>query len=145
MPVLEVRLLADKSSGTRVPMFDPVTGEKKLVNPETPGTEHESWPLAGMRLTSDAHPETSAGMSWVRQGVAQGWIEVQGENVVHAPGGPEGDPWRVTHTFFEADRIVLKTVDGDVVYDVVSNPGKDADTGEVSWKYDLELAEDNRG
>lgn len=145
MPVLEVRLLADKSTGTRVTMYDQFTGEKKLVNPETPGSEHEPWPLAGVQLVSDAHQEVSVPMGWVRRGVQSGWLEVRGENVVHKPGGPEGDPWAVTHTFFEADQIVLKTVDGDVVYDVIANPGKDDSTGEVLWKYDLALAEDNRG
>jgi hypothetical protein len=144
MPVLEVRLLADKSSGTRVTMFDPVTGEKKLVNPETPGNDHEAWPLAGMELKEAVeHPVVP--MSWVRRGVREGWIEVEGEVIVHAPGGPENDPWATTHTFYQADQIVLKTTTGKVLYDVLRSPGKDSHTGEVFWAYELELVEDNRG
>jgi hypothetical protein len=142
MPVLEVRLLADKSTGTRVPMYDQVTGEKKLVNPETPGNDHEPWPLKGMEL-KEALENPVVPMSWVRRGVREGWIEVLGEDVVHAPGGPENDPWAVTHTFYQGDTVVLHTTTGDVVYDVLRSPGKV--DGEVLWTYELELAEDNRG
>lgn len=90
---------------------------------------------------------------------AAGDIEVVGENVVHRPGGPTDDLWRVTHTFKHYDEIVFKTHDGrpDVRYGVVHQPDKyvdsDSDSDEVTdehyangqtrvdWFYDLELLE----
>lgn len=136
--VLTVRKLADKTTGERVVRFDPATGEKRLVNPDTPGDEHEPWPLAGVQI-EDPPDETTASTTFVNAGVAEGWIDLVGSRVQHAPGGPPADQWRVTHTFIEADRLVFHTVDGDLVYDVVANPGKDfaQDPMVVRWYYEL--------
>lgn len=133
---LQIRKLADRSSGDRVARYDPVTGAKKLVNPDTPGDDHEPWPLLGIQLLDDPPLRScrvSTGM--VAQGQHEGWIEVEGGEMVHRPGGPASDPWRLTHSFRQADAIVFKTVDGDVRYEVVRNPDKfvaGSDTDEVT-------------
>lgn len=158
--MLTVRKLADTSTGTRVTRFDPVTGEKKLVNPATPGDDHEPWPLAGIRIEGDAPRTTRVPTSWVSNGIAERWIEgVNGRPVVR-PAGPTPDVWNSSqtgapHLFMHYDALVLKTVDGDVRYRVVHQPDKYTDgddpaepaTAEayaqgrtrVDWFYDLEL------
>ena len=123
-PVLRVRKLADKTEGERVVRFDPVTGERKLVNPYTAGDAHEAWPLAGVQVEGDAPAVCSVSTSFVSNGIDEGWIELVNARPAHRPGGPPTNEWKVTHTFMHADAIVLKTVDGDVRYQVTRQPDK---------------------
>lgn len=130
MQMLVVRKLADTSQGERVARFDPDTGEKKLVNPLTPGDDHEPWPLAGVEFVGDPPKETTVSTGWVDAGRIDGWIVMEGQRPVVRPGGPSEDPYRVDpdkgipHTFIHADTIVVKTVQGDVRYRVTRNPDK---------------------
>lgn len=142
---MRVRKLADKSEGTRVSLRNEV-GEPILVNPETPGTAHEPWPLAGIEIV-DGPKKDSFPTSWVALGVSEGWIKLEGEEVVHRPGGPPENPWAVTHTFVQADAIILDTVDGEVRYEVTGQPDKYPDEkddsgngfgGYVNWFYEVE-------
>lgn len=126
---LSVRKLADKSVGTRVSRFDPETGERILVNPETNAAE--PWPLAGVEIVDEAPRYTRVPVSWVAKGRAEGWITLEGEEVVHRPGGPVENLWGTTHTFVHADALVIHTVDGDVRYEVVHQPDKYADDSTV--------------
>lgn len=157
-----LRKLADRSGGDRVPtlripagavLIDPDTGDvivapadaqKFLLNPATEGYDHEPWPLAGIAVEGDVLKHVRVSTSYVTNAAREGWMTVEGGSVEHAPGGPEGDPWRVTHTFEHADAIVLHTVDGDLRYRVVHQPGKYDDPAEpsgkrVDWFFDLEL------
>lgn len=142
MGMLSVRKLADKSEGTRIRMYDEMTGDAKLVNPDTPGTDHEPWPLAGVQVEGECPDACRVPMSFVQKGKQEGWIELEGETVQFRPGGPADDPWRVTHTFLQAEKVVLKTVDGDVRFHVTANPDKHGQAGdpdaEVRWFFDLE-------
>ena len=150
---LKIRKVPDKSEGERIVRFDPDTGEKKLVNPATEGEEHEAWPLLGVRIENEEPPrycEMSTG--YVAAARSAGWMEATGEKVVHKPAGPAENPWANTHTFVQLKTITIKTLDGDVRYNVVHNPDKyDDETGEptdnagdptthVDWFYGLELA-----
>lgn len=141
MSILTIHKVADKSQGTRIIRFDPETGNKKLVNPETPGDGHEPWPLEGIEI-KDPPTETGVSTAIVATGRAEGWLELVGESVEHRSGGPDHNPWAVTHTFVTAEKLVFKTLNGDVVYQVTRNPGKygtaDGST-EVFWDYQLEL------
>lgn len=164
MPVLQVRKLADHSTERRVKRFDPVTGAPILVNPATSDPNdpakagewrHEPWPLAGVEVVGEPPKECRVPTTWVLMGRREGWIELEGEQVVHRPGGPPDEPWRVTHTFVQGDVLVLKCVDGDVRYRITRQPdkyvegGKDTDevteevyaAGEtqVDWFYNLKL------
>lgn len=151
---LRIRKLADTSSGERVKRYHPETGEAYLADPSSwraddPSTHVASpWPFAGIRVEGDAPKASRIPTSFVDRGIAEGWLELEGSRVVHRPGGPPEQPWRVTHTFMHGDAIVLKTVDGDVRYAIVENPDKwpatknDADEGfggEVRWVYDVKL------
>lgn len=123
---LSIRKLADTSEGTRVPRFDPVTGERLLVNPETNAVE--PWPLAGIEIVGDAPSYTHVGTSWVAKGKAEGWITLEGEEIVHRPSGPSDNVWGApAHTFVQAEALIIHTVDGDVRYKVVHQPDKYAD------------------
>lgn len=138
--VLVVRKLAEKEGHTRLRMN--VGGEDRLVNPETPGVEHESYPLRGYLLV-DAPENVSVGMDWLKKQVAEGWVSTDGEDMVFKPGGPPDNPWAVTHTFTQWDEVTFHCYDGDVTYQVTRNADKD-EAGEVLWSLDLEMVEDNR-
>lgn len=128
---LVVRKLADTSEGTRVERFDQITGERVLVNPETNAVE--PWPLAGVRIETEEPPaRTQVPTSWVAKGVAEGWVLLEGEKVVHRPGGTPDNKWAPTHTFTHADAIILDTVDGQVRYKVTHQPDKYADDSEAT-------------
>jgi hypothetical protein len=131
--LLAVRKLADRS-GVRVKRWDPVTGNAVLLTPETaaaydaqlPGfPAGEPWPLAGVELTG-APEVCSTGVGWVTEGIREGWIVGENERVVHRPGGPADDPWRVTHTFRHFDALII----ADVRYRVTHQPDKYADPGD---------------
>lgn len=121
---LTLRKLADKSVGERVSMLD-ANGARILVNPDTPGEDHEPWPLVGVRILDDPVPDPCRlSTNLVEQGLHEGWIEVEGDEMVHRPGGPPGNPWRLTHSLRHVDSIVIHTVDGDVEYEVTRQPDK---------------------
>jgi hypothetical protein len=109
---LSVKKLADKTDGERVTRFDPETGQPK------------PWPFAGLEIIGDPPERTQVASKFVTRGQAEGWIEVINPRMVHRPGGPPEEPWRVTHTFMQADAIVFKCVEGDVRYEVVHQPDK---------------------
>src|SRR5262245_46185009 len=150
---LVIRKVPDKTDTDRVVRYDSETGERKLVNPDTPGEEHEAWPLLGVQIENEEPPQTVVlSMSFVAAARAEGWIEVAGEWQVFKPGGPPENPWAVTHTFTQLDEITIKTLDGDVKYKVTHNPDKYDGSGNptdavgdpdasVDWHYGLELVE----
>lgn len=137
--ILTIRKLADRTTGERVVAYDPQTGAKRLVNPATPGDEHEPWPIAGVQIVGAPPQTTSVSTAWVATGVGEGWITREGERLVHRPAGPAADKWRATHTFVHADALVLHTVDGGVRYRVTRQPDKytvDNDEAPVTdWVY----------
>lgn len=175
--ILTVRKLADTSEGERisVPLLAEVklangetvmveTGQRKLVNPATPGTDHEPWPSDGMTIVGNPDPPqwTTAGMRWASDAVREGWMRRIGERAVARPGGPLDAPWSTNHTFIHADKLIIEDkLRGDVVYRVVKQPDKYTANGEpveayeftddgslagseVNWFYELEL-ENNDG
>lgn len=150
---LAVRLLAEDDGKPRVRGYDPITGAATLIDPATRLPSPK--PLAGVRIEGETPKRTVVPMSWVQRGVAEGWLRLEGERVQHRPGGPAEEPWRVTHTFLQADAIILACVGGDVRYRVIRQPdkydgGPEIGTGEptdvhadpetsVEWSYTLEL------
>lgn len=120
---LTIRKLADRSEGTRISRFNPETGERFLADPSDPDTP-KAWPLAGIQIEGKPPKEAELTTSWVANGAAEGWIQLENARPVHRPGGPPENPWALTHTFLHADVIVLKTVEGDVRYSVVDSPDK---------------------
>lgn len=146
--MIKIRKVADYSDGTeRVPMFNPRTGEKYLVNPET--GQSQSWSLLGVMFLGDPPDVTACSQSFVQTGVSEGWITWVNHNVVHKPGGPEGNEWSVTHTFHEAEFLVFNVLVNEnsrdikqVRYKVGRSPGKYLNSDgsyEVDWTYKLEL------
>lgn len=128
---LRLRKHADKSTGTRIPKYDPNTGEKRLVNPDTPGDAHEPWPLLGVSIANGDGPPKRITLtpSKIAEGVAEGWITVEGGTPVVRAAGPTPDVWASSHTgqphtFIHYDSITLRTLDGDFAYKVVHQPDK---------------------
>lgn len=151
-----VRKLADKSSGVREKRFDPQTGDPYLVDPaewdaDDPSTHvAKPWPSLGVVVEGELPKKTALNTGFVNKAVSEGWAELEGRSIVHRPGGPPEDPWRVTHTFVQADAIVFHFADKDVKYNVVESPDKFPEEknefdegfgGDVRWMFVLELAE----
>lgn len=135
MGILAIRKLADRSQGTRVPRYDPVTGEKFLFNPET--QRAESWPLLGVEFDGEAPEECKVSTGYIANAINEGWVVGEGQKLVHAPGGPAEDQWAKTHTFVNYSTLTFKMVSGDVKYEVVGQPGKFEDSSEDSgYRYD---------
>lgn len=84
-----------------------------------------TWPAAGIKLEHDEPPATlTVPMDWAIRAQSEGWVTLGGATVVHRPGGPADDQWRVTHTFTHAETLTIHTVDGDVTYRVTHQPDK---------------------
>lgn len=109
---LKLRRLADRS--------DPAS-----LDADLPGAPRGTWPLAGVELL-DAPENTTIPVHVVDRGRDEGWITVEGEQVVHRPGGPPSNRWKVTHTFRHCESM---TICG-VRYVVTHQPDKYADPGE---------------
>lgn len=131
--IMELRRLADKSVGRRISKFDPDTGEQKLVNPDTPGEDHEPWPTLGITITNPDGPPrlTTISTDYANQLVAAGLIERKGEKAVTRPAGPYAAPWSVPpHVFIHCDFIVFNDFErGKVHYKVVRQPDKFVEEG----------------
>lgn len=136
---LMLRKLADKSSGSRVPMLDS-NGVQILVNPDSPGEYHEPWPLAGVKILDNPLPDPCRiSTNLVEQGIHEGWITVEGDKMVHRPGGPPGNLWRVTHSLMQVSSITIHTIDGDVHYQVTRQPDKYVEDGKDTDKVTDEI------
>lgn len=139
--LLTIRKLADRSEGERVTVFDPLTGEKHLLEPGAVEELfaaaadvtrfsarlrdlHAPWPFAGIAIEGTPPKVTTASTTFVSKGVDEGWITLEGERMAHRPGGPAQKPWAVTHSFLHADAVVIHTVNGDVRYRVTEQPDK---------------------
>lgn len=146
IPGLNLRKLADKSSGERVTKFDPDTGAKRLVNPATPGDDHEPWPLAGVKILDDPIPTlVRLSTNIVELGRHEGWIELENEREVYRHGGPPENPRRLIHGLLHADAIIIKTIDGDVRFRVTRQPDKYAVVDrDDSGKYLDEITDDKK-
>lgn len=123
---LELRILADRSSGERVPKWDPDTGEKKLYNPAT--GRCEPWPRLGVML-AETPRYVKIPANALERWLAEDVVSVLGSRGVVRPGGPPEDPWRIDstkripHTFRHVDTIVFHTTP-EVRYAVVVQPDK---------------------
>lgn len=134
MEILRIRKLADRTTGRREVRYHPRTGEPYLMNPDTPGDDPEPWPLRGVRFEDEPPGESCVPMRYIQRAVTEGWVKLVGEKIIHEPGGSASNPWQVTHTFVQAKKIIFKTVDGDITYRVLANPGKYDDSNEPSGK-----------
>lgn len=136
MANLSIRKLADPDA-ERTKLFDPLTGEAILLEPADAEVLAEQLrpilesvtpsprPFLGIKVEGEAPRRAKLPVSFVTRGVAEGWIETEGGEVVHRSSGPPEDPWGPpAHSFMHYDSITLKTVDGDVRYRVVENPDK---------------------
>lgn len=135
---LRIRKHADTSGGERIRRFDPVTGERKLVNPATPGSDHEPWPLAGVTI-EHMSDEARLSTTFVADGIREGWITGVNAQPVVRPAGPEQHVWNSgqsgqPHVFMHYDALVFHTLDGDVTFKVTHQPDKYADTAEADDK-----------
>lgn len=134
---LRLRKVADTSAGEEVVVLDPETGARRSMILKPEGREDEPWPLLGVQFEGEPPEAARVPTSTIDLGVAEGWVELEGEHVVHRPGGPPEAPYRVTHSFRQADVIIFRFLDGDHRYRVVHQPDKYSD-GRVDWYYDIE-------
>lgn len=105
------------------------------------------WPFIGLRFEGPPPIRTCVSTKKVKDGLVEGWLTAKGETVVHRPGGPPEEPWRLAHTFIHYTEISFHTVDGVFRYRVARNPDKWPEWkhegtelgfgGEVLWTYEL--------
>jgi hypothetical protein len=143
--VVRFKLLADKS-GERITKFDPVTGEKRLVNPATPGDEHEPWPAAGLQFMDGAPEEMILPTKYVDKLVSAGWAKRHNERPVVRPAGPNQGTFNSSyngqpHVFIHCDKISIYCVDADYQYEVTRQPDKYVDNDNPADKVTPELYE----
>lgn len=152
-----IRKLANTSSGSREKRYDPVTGEAYLVDPDSWELNDRStwvpspWPSLGVVAEGELPKKTVLNTGFVQKALAENFAEMENRSIVHRPGGPEEDPWRVTHSFVQADSITFHFSDQDVKYKVLENPDKypakknefdEGFGGDVRWHYVVELVEE---
>lgn len=125
---LTLRKHADRSTGERIPKWDPDTGEKRLFNPHT--DRYEPWPLAGVTL-DHVWPNIKVPTKVLGRWVGEGFVTVTNSRWVVRPGGPPEDPYRVDpahgipHTFMHVDSFTFHLMGGTTVtYKVVHQPDK---------------------
>jgi hypothetical protein len=127
MPGLLLRRYADKSNPDA--QFQ-----------DLPNAPFGFWPVdltkgvAGVEHIGEPTPYAEVATSVVARGIAEGWITGTGEVVVHRPGGPPDDPWRVTHTFRHFDTLTIAGVE----YTVTHQPDKYADYDHATYPDDVE-------
>lgn len=156
---LTLRKLADQTV-EREKLFDPFTGRAILLEPEkataliaelkpvmkdiTPDPR----PFLGLRIEGDPPKRTSVSTNLVEQGIAEGWIEGEDEDLIVRSSGPRSRPFGPRpHAFLHFSALTFKTMDGEVRYKVVDNPdkwpeekeGKAGFGGEVRHYYVLQL------
>lgn len=152
--VLVLRKHADKATQTRVVKYDCDTGERKLVNPATPGDDNEPWPLAGVSFceqngeTCEPPALTTITPRKVSEGVAEGWITTEGAIPVVRPAGATQDVWESTqtgepHLFIHYDSITFHTIEGDFTYRVTHQPDKYADHSQATYETEEFDADDD--
>ncbi len=155
MSLLMIKLIPDRTGQERVVKFDPDTGERRLVNPATPGDEHEAWPLLGAVFCDDTGEQIEAPETLlVQQKYARdaSFIELVTATSKSVPAGTAADPYsKEPHVFVQCKELVFHMLDGDHRYRVLKNPGKydsatnievdsAADpTTYVTWDYELKL------
>lgn len=106
-----------------------LTIHKVASNPSAAPPRH----LLGIRLL-DPPDKVRASTNVIATGRREGWLTLEGAQVVLRPAGPPGDPDREDpHIFHQGTRVVFHTLDGDVAYKVVHNPDKYADHSEASY------------
>jgi hypothetical protein len=135
-----IRKVADMSKGSRVVRYDPNTGAKILVNPES--GKAEPWPLLGIVL--ETKPQESAiPTKTVARGIQEGWIKVESPRWEVFPGGNESDPYKKHYSFVHGDVLRFVCLDEIVRYEIISEPRRwfDINTGRylVTHEYGLKL------
>jgi hypothetical protein len=134
MPGMSLHKFADKSN-------------PNALAQELPGAPVGHWPVdtrkgvMGVEHVGEPVAYAELATSLVSRGIAEEWIIPEAEEVVHRPGGPPDDPWRVTHTFRHFTHLTVAGVE----YRVVHQPDKYADYGEATYPDDVEpfLADDD--
>jgi hypothetical protein len=141
--MLQIIKHADTSSGRRVSKIVQVDEledgspvyEKRLVNPDTPGDDHEPWPLDRVELVGDAPKDHNFADSFVARASQDGYLEFTKPRVVSTE--VDGKAYE-RNPVVTGDEIVLHLASGDLRYKVVEHPGRyreDDGTHRVTHEY----------
>lgn len=92
---------------------------------------------SGTRGQTDPPKQVRLPASFIANCRREGWVEVEGAKTVYVPASPETAPDPLPpHTFVQLDSVTFKTVDGEVRYRVVHNPGKYDSKGKPTETFD---------
>lgn len=78
----------------------------------------------GVRLL-DPPVEAIFPRSFLEKGIADGWVEGVEPTIHYIHTGPVDDPTRSVEAVTHYRYIVFNTLDGQVVYEITQNPGKE--------------------
>ena len=146
--MLELRKVADKSKGDRVTLqvappeetledgrvvIDPSRIEQRLVNPETPGFDHEPWPLKHVELVGDAPDKHNFSDTVVAKYMQDGFLTIKNMRLATTENY-ERNP------VITGDEFVLDLRGGKLRYKILQHPGRynDGDGEYVTHEYTCE-------
>jgi hypothetical protein len=137
-PGLTIRKLRREDGKPRIPGWDPLTGEKTLIDPTT--LRPSPYELEGVEPEGEVPDRFTVPMKLLQAWRAEGWVSCEPPEgrVVHRPGGPPEDPWRITHTFLHYDRVTLGFLSDPIAATVTHQPDKYADHSEATYPDQLE-------
>lgn len=136
--MLEIRKVADRSKGERQTvlvyspndddaledgtlLIDLARVEQRLVNPDTPGFDHEPWPLKHAELVGDAPAEHGFADTAVARYMQDGFLTFKNMRAVFVEAG--GKPYS-RNPVLTGDEIVLDLKGKKLRYKVLEHPGR---------------------
>lgn len=132
-PGLVIRKLRKEDGKPRIPGWDPLTGEKTLIDPNnlTP----MPYELEAVEVEGELPKRFTVPVKLLWKWRAEGWVTVDPPDgrPVHRPGGPPENPWTVTHTFVHVDQATFSFRSGPVTARVIHQPDKYADYSEATY------------
>lgn len=131
-PGLTIRKHRVEDHRPRIAGYDPLSGEKTLINPLT--YEPMPYELAGVDIEGELPERFTVPTKLLATWRAEGWVTVDPPEgrPAHRPGGPPEDPWRVAHTFIHYDQATFNFLSGPVTARVIHQPDKYADYSQAS-------------
>lgn len=126
-PGLTIRKLRREDGKPRIAGYDPLTGEKTLLNPHT--FEPMPYELAGVDIEGELPKRFTVPTKLLSAWRAEGWVTVEPPEgrPVHRPSGPPERLWdglQPPHTFIHYDQATFNFLSGPVTAKVIHQPDK---------------------
>jgi hypothetical protein len=137
-PGLRIRKLRKEDGKPRIPGYDPFTGERTLMHPET--LAPLPYEMEGVEVEGELPERFTVPVKLLWKWRGEGWVTLDPPDgrPVHRPGGPPDNPWAITHTFVHVDQATFDFLSGPVTARVAHQPDKYADHSEATYPDQIE-------